>query len=88
MGHVLRHVSIPLDVARNIETELQNDHMHAHEQIARERARFICACDDVRRRMDTAYIDKLDGKIAEEFWQRKHRNGRLKKQASQRRFRG
>ena len=21
--------------------------------------------------MDTAYIDKLDGKIAEEFWQRK-----------------
>ena len=71
MGHVLGHISIPLDIARNIETELQSDHVHAHEQIARERARLIRARDDVRRRMDTAYMDKLDGKIAEEFWQRK-----------------
>jgi hypothetical protein len=42
-----------------------------HQDVARERARLTRARDDVRRRMDSAYIDKLDGKIAEEFWQRK-----------------
>jgi hypothetical protein len=41
------------------------------EHVARERVRFTPERDDVRRRMDSAYTDKLDGKITEEFWQRK-----------------
>ena len=71
MGHVLEHVTIPAQVAKQIEDELNSEHVHAHEHIARENARLIRARDDVRRRMDSAYVDKLDGKIAEDFWQRK-----------------
>ena len=41
------------------------------EHVARERSRLTRARDDARRRMDSAYMDKLDGKIAEDFWQRK-----------------
>ena len=71
LAHVLEHVTILPEVARQIEDELKGDHVHAHEHVARERARLTRARDDVRRRMDSAYMDKLDGKIAEEFWQRK-----------------
>ena len=70
-GHVLEHVSIPPEIARRIEEELKGGHQNAHEHVARERARLTRALDDVRRRMDCAYTDKLDGKIAEDFWQRK-----------------
>jgi hypothetical protein len=71
LGHVLKHATIPREVAQQIEDALKSDHVHAHEHIARELARLTHARDDVRRRMDSAYMDKLDGKIAEEFWQRK-----------------
>ena len=70
LGHILKHVTIPAEVAQLIEDDLKNDHVHAHEQIARERARLMRARDDVRRRMDSAYMDKLDGKIRG-VWQRK-----------------
>jgi site-specific DNA recombinase len=68
---VLEHVAIPPDIAIQIEEELKGDHVNAHEHVTRERARLTRARDDVRRRMDSAYTDKLDGKISEEFWQRK-----------------
>ena len=71
LGDVLKHVTIPPEIAKQIEEELKDDHANAHEHVARERARLTRALDDVRRRMDSAYIDKLDGKIAEDFWQRK-----------------
>jgi site-specific DNA recombinase len=54
-----------------IEEELKGDDVSAREHVARERARLTRARDDVRRRMDSAYTDKLDGKIAEDFWGRK-----------------
>ena len=71
LGHVLEHVVIPPQIARQIEEELRGDHLNAHEHVAHERARLTRARDDVRRRMDSAYTDKLDAKITEEFWQRK-----------------
>jgi site-specific DNA recombinase len=71
LGHVLEHVSIPAEVAMQIEEELKCEHAHAHEHVARERARLARALDEVRRRMDAAYMDKLEGKISEGFWQRK-----------------
>jgi site-specific DNA recombinase len=71
LGNVLEHVVIPPEIARQIEGELKGDRVHAHEHVARERARLTRALADIRRRMDSAYTDKLDGKITEEFWQRK-----------------
>jgi len=71
LGHVLEHVTIPPEIANQIEEELKTDHVSAHEHVTRERARLTRSRDDVRRRMDSAYTDKLDGKITEGFWQRK-----------------
>ena len=71
LGHVLEDVAIPPEIAKQIEETLKGDRVHAHAHIASERARLTRARDDVRRRMDAAYTDKLDGKIPEEFWERK-----------------
>jgi hypothetical protein len=38
---------------------------------AQHRVRLQQQLETVRKRMDQAYSDKLDGKISEEFWQRK-----------------
>jgi len=38
---------------------------------ATERGRLEQQLEAIRRRTDQTYTDKLDGKIAEEFWQRK-----------------
>ena len=50
---------------------MKAEHVGAQYHVARERARLARAREEVQRRMDAAYIDKLDGKIAEDFWQRK-----------------
>ncbi len=71
LGHVLEHVTVPPEIAKQIEEELRSDHADAHQRVAREHARLSRLGDDIRRRMDSAYMDKLDGKIAEDFWQRK-----------------
>jgi DNA invertase Pin-like site-specific DNA recombinase len=71
MGHVLGQITIPPEIAKCIEEELNSERVHSGERVASERARLIRTRDSIRRRMDAAYMDKLDGKIAEDFWQRK-----------------
>src|ERR1017187_4114621 len=45
--------------------------MQARNQVAQERARLQRALEALHGHMDAAYTDKLDGKITEDFWQRK-----------------
>jgi site-specific DNA recombinase len=45
--------------------------MQQKNRVASESARREQRLDAVRRRIDQAYTDKLDGKISEDFWQRK-----------------
>lgn len=71
MGHVLRDVSIPEEVAQSISASLQRVHVVARNQAAQERARLERELTALYSRLDAAYLDKLDGKISEEFWQRK-----------------
>jgi site-specific DNA recombinase len=61
LARVLEHVTIPPEIAKQIEEELKSDHARAHEHVAHDRARLVRARDDLRRRMDSAYLDKLDG---------------------------
>ena len=70
-GQVLRDVTIPADVARDIEAAFQREHAKAGKQQGQQRARLARALDTLRGRMDAAYVDKLDGKISEDFWHRK-----------------
>ena len=45
--------------------------MHRKNRAASDRAGLELRLDEVRRRIDQSYTDKLDGKISEDFWQRK-----------------
>ncbi len=71
MGDVLRDVHIPDEVIHTIESSLQQDQQKLSRESASIRARLERDVEAIHRRMDQAYEDKLDGKITEEFWNRK-----------------
>ncbi len=72
LGHVLRDVQIPGEIAKRIGASLERVHVQMRSQVAQERARLDRELTALHVRMDAAYTDKLDGKIPESFWQRKH----------------
>jgi hypothetical protein len=49
---------------------LQRDQERVQREFTAHKERLEKELDLTRRRQDQAYIDKLDGKIAEEFWNR------------------
>jgi DNA invertase Pin-like site-specific DNA recombinase len=71
LGQLLRDISIPEEVAQSIDSSLARLHVQAQSQVAQERTRLERELATVQSRMDATYSDKLDGKISEEFWQRK-----------------
>jgi len=68
LGQILKDIHIPDDVLEQLRQSLlhDNDRADAHSQSESERLRTRLA--QVRRRIEQAYLDKLDGKIAEAFW--------------------
>jgi site-specific DNA recombinase len=70
-GDVVRSITIPPEVAHRIVEALEREHKHMGAHVAQQHARLNRELDTLHTRMDTAYYDKLDGKITEEFWQRK-----------------
>jgi hypothetical protein len=50
---------------------LKTDEAAASGRVSAERTRLESRLTAVRNRIDAAYIDKLDGKISEDFWERK-----------------
>jgi site-specific DNA recombinase len=70
-GHVVRDVVIPPEVAKRIAKAMERDHVEAGTRVTQEQARLNRELSTLRGRMDAAYCDKLDGKISEDFWQRK-----------------
>jgi DNA invertase Pin-like site-specific DNA recombinase len=71
LGEILKNIQIPDDVVTHIQQSLERDQLRMRNVAAMERARLEQQLEAVRRRMDQAYTDKLDGRISEEFWQRK-----------------
>ena len=88
LGHALRDVTIPPEVARTIETTLQREQVGREDAQARDRARLTHDLEALHRRMDAAYTDKLDGKIAEQFWQRKQQEWEMEEARIQGRIAG
>jgi site-specific DNA recombinase len=67
----LRNIHIPDDVLMQLEKSLLTD-QGSEEAIKKEQSeRLRQRLTSVRHRLDQAYLDKLDGKISEEFWNRK-----------------
>jgi site-specific DNA recombinase len=71
LGQILMDIHIPDDVLEQLRRSLlhDNDRAEAHGQSESERLRIRLA--QARRRIEQAYLDKLDGKITEAFWEAK-----------------
>ena len=71
-----------LDIAfvRQIVTTMNDDQKQAAGKLTAEKTRLESRPTAIRNRMDAAYIDKLNGKIPEEVWERKIAEGRVEEQ--------
>jgi hypothetical protein len=67
----LKRLQVPEEVVSQIVATLCNDRQHAVGKVEAERSRLEARLTGIRNRMDGAYTDKLDGKIPEDFWERK-----------------
>jgi site-specific DNA recombinase len=71
LATTLRNIHIPDDVLSQLEKSLLTD-KGREEAIRKEQGeRLRQRLSAVRHRVDQAYLDKLDGKITEQFWNRK-----------------
>ncbi len=80
LGEVLKNIHIPDDVLAQIEKKLTEDHSSGENSKKEQRQKLEQRLAGIRKRMDQAYIDKLDGKISEDFWQRKTAEWELEEQ--------
>jgi site-specific DNA recombinase len=71
LGQILRDIHIPDAVLAQLQESLLNDKGREGEIRRQQGERLAQRLAQVHRRMDQAYQDKLDGKIREEFWERK-----------------
>ncbi len=71
LGQILKDIHIPDDVLELLRQSLlhDNDCAEARSQSESERLRIRLA--RASRRIEQAYLDKLDGKITEAFWEAK-----------------
>ncbi len=63
-----------------VENSFNHDEERVNAESFSQRERLAKRLSAVRRRMDQAYLDKLDGKIPEDFWERKMSEWRAEEQ--------
>jgi site-specific DNA recombinase len=80
LGEPLKDLQVPPVVVSQIVAMLGEDQKQAAGKANAERVRLQSRLTAVRKRMDAAYVDKLDAKISEEFWERKASDWRLEEQ--------
>ncbi|MGH9828913.1 MAG: hypothetical protein ACREDR_37310, partial [Blastocatellia bacterium] len=71
LGRVLKDIHIPDDVLSQLEKSLLTDKGRDEAIRKQQGERLRQRLSAVRHRLDQAYLDKLDSKISEEFWNRK-----------------
>ena len=80
LGEPLKNLQVPQEVVSQIVATLRDDQKNAVSRVSAERAQLDSRLTGIRNRMDAAYTDKLDGKIAEDFWERKMTDWRAEEQ--------
>ena len=80
MGEPLKGLQVPQEVVTRIVDTLRADEKTAASRVKAERSRLEVRLASIRNRMDKAYSDKLDGKIPEDFWERKMTDWRMEEQ--------
>jgi len=71
MGQILKDIHIPDSVLETLQEAFQQDRQRMDDCRKEEREKLQRKLTAVRNRMDQAYLDKLDGRITEDFWKRK-----------------
>jgi site-specific DNA recombinase len=71
LGQILKDIYIPDEILAQLERSLLNDKGRAEVQRKGESEQSRQRLAHVRHRIEQAYLDKLDGKIREEFWEAK-----------------
>jgi hypothetical protein len=71
LGQVLQAIRIPDGVLAQLEESLLSDKTHEETLRKRQAERVEQRLTQLRRRLEQAYVDRLDGKITEEFWEAK-----------------
>ena len=72
LGQILKNIHIPDDILHQLQSSLREDSEQIREETTAQRTRLEQRRSALRRRIEQAYLDKLDGKISEEFWSAKH----------------
>ena len=80
MGEPLKGLQVPPEIVAQIVDTLREDRKHEESKLSAERSRLDSRLTLIRNRMDAAYADKLDGKIPEDFWDRKMTEWRTEEQ--------
>jgi site-specific DNA recombinase len=83
LGEILKGIHIPDPVLAMLQESLNRDQQRSRNEAAANRAGLEQRLAAVRRRMDQGYQDKLDGKIPEDFWERKMSEWRAEEQRIQ-----
>ena len=73
LGEPLKGLRVPQEIVSRIVSTLHKDRQQTINKTIAERSRLETRLATIRKRMDDAYTDKLDGKIPEDFWERKIR---------------
>ena len=80
LGEPLGGIQVPPEVVSQIVTALREDEKTAASRVGAERTRLEARLTAIRNRMDTAYTDKLDGRIPGDFWERKMTEWQMEEQ--------
>ena len=83
LGELLKNIHIPDAILERIQESLRSDQVRMRNVSAQQRQKLEQRLSDVRRRMDQAYTDKLDGRITEDFWERRSADWRAEEQQIQ-----
>jgi site-specific DNA recombinase len=76
----LKGLQVPPKIVTQIVAALRDDQKRAESKLSAERTRLDSRLTLIQNRMDAAYADKLDGKIPEDFWERKMSEWRSEEQ--------
>ena len=68
---VLQAIRVPDDILVQLEESLLSDKTHEETLRKRQAERIEQRPTPLRRRLEQAYVDRLDRKITEEFWEAK-----------------
>jgi site-specific DNA recombinase len=71
LGPVLQAIRIPNDVLAQLGESLLSDKTHQETLRKRQAERIEQRLAPLRKRLEQAYVDRLDEKITEEFWEAK-----------------